>query len=176
MSDTGISLEATLPLQWESGPAFSPILRDQHRHANLSLLRALASIETVPQERDETPEAIRKHIDHIESKLDLLLTLVAKLSLDAIQLPPEHKIVLSQTQISWHPGELPHPEIGQAVQIRLFLSPRVPQPLILDGIVISIEAGEILATLQNLDEEMNEWLMRTIFRYHRRAVHARKQP
>lgn len=176
MSETGISLDATLPLSWMVESPLSSSTLEQRRHGNISLLKALAVIETATQERDETPEAVRKHLERVESKLDVLLMLVAKLALDATQLPADCDVMLSPAQIAWQTQEALLPTAGQTVTIKLFLSPRVPQPLVLQAIVREAGAGETHADLQEIDDELEEWLTRTIFRHHRRAVHARKQP
>jgi hypothetical protein len=176
MSDSVISLDASLPLAWEASGLLSSSASEQRNHANLSLLKALAAIDAATQERDEAPEAIRKHLERVESKLDVLLMLVAKLTLDNTQLPPECEVKLSPTHISWKPHPDSLPVEGRSVAIRLFLTTRIPQPLVLQAVVRNSGSDEICADLTGVDEELDEWITRTIFRYHRRAVHARKQP
>jgi hypothetical protein len=176
MSDSVISLDASLPLAWEDAGQVSQPALEQRSHANLSLLKALSAIDAATQERDEAPEAMRKHLERVESKLDVLLMLVAKLTLDNTQLPLDCEVKLSPTQISWKPHQSSLPSVGQTIAIRLFLTIRVPQPLVLQAVVRNSGSDEVRADLLGLDEELDEWITRTIFRYHRRAVHARKQP
>ncbi len=174
MSDTTVSLDASLPLAWEDAGQVSHAALEQRKLTNLSLLKALAAIDAAMQERDEVPEAMRKHLERVESKLDVLLMLVA-LTLNSTPLPPDCEIKLSPTQISWKPGR-DLPSVGQTIAIQLFLTPRIPQPLVLQAIVRNSGCDEVCADLLGMDEELDEWITRTIFRHHRRAVHARKQP
>lgn len=175
MSDTAISMDASLPLAWEDASQVSHTVLEQRNLANLGLLKALAAIDVAMQERDEAPETMRKHLERVESKLDVLLMLVAKLTLDNTQLPPDCEVKLSPAQISWKPNQN-LPGVGQTIAIRLFLTTRIPQPLVLQAVVRNSGSDEIRADLLGLDEELDEWITRTIFRHHRRAVHARKQP
>ena len=176
MNDTGISLDATLPLDWEEETSVITSILEQRRHGNLNLLKALAAVETATKESDDVPESMRKSLERVESKLDVLLMLVAQLTLDAAPLPSDREISLSQACISWKEPSSNTPLAGQTLKIRIFLSPRIPQPLVVRAIVRNSESGQISADLSGLDEELSEWLTRTIFRYHRRAVHASKQP
>lgn len=173
MNDIGISFDATLPLDWEVEVPVSSSILEQRRYGNISLLKALAAIEAAAQESDDIPVSMRKDMERIESKLDMLLMLVAKLAQDAMPLPPDHEVSLSQGKITWKESSSTLPSVGQMLKIRLFLSPRIPQPLVIQAVVGNSIPGEISANLVGLDDEMGEWLTRTIFRYHRRAVHAR---
>lgn len=173
MSDIGISFDATLPLDWEVETSVSASALEQRRYSNISLLKALAAIEAVTQESDDIPVSMRKDMERMESKLDMLLMLVARLAQDATPLPPDHEISLSQGQITWKESSPTLPGAGQALRIRLFLSPRIPQPLVLQVVVVGSMQGEIEADFTSVDDELGEWLTRTIFRYHRRAVHAK---
>ncbi len=176
MNDTGISLDANLPFDWEEENSVSSSMLEQRRHGNISLLKALAAIESAAQENEDVPESMRKGLERIESKLDMLLMLVARVAQETMSLPPDREVSLSQTHIHWTEPSPPRLQAGQMLKIRLFLSPRLPQPLVMQAIVGNHVSSRISADLVGLDEELGEWLTRTIFRYHRRAVHARKQP
>jgi hypothetical protein len=67
------------------------------------------------------------------------------------------------------------PEPGREIIIYLYLSPKLPQPLTLTAIVQSCVAegdtSRVQATFSHLNTELTDWLERTVFRYHRRAIH-----
>lgn len=176
----GISIEATLPLDWNSDPAFSPAAVEMRKHGNIALLQAFAAIDSISHEHEhDVPEAVRKSLDRIESKLDVVLMLLANLSRQSPTLPQDKPVSLHSDRISWLEN-MTTPQIGQPLLVRLFLNPRIPQPLFLQATVQEVNqqssAVQVIATLNETDEELNEWLTRTIFRYHRRALHARRQP
>lgn len=173
----GISFEATLPLEWATLPSLTLANSELQRQGNVALLRALSAIETVVPEHELHAEASQKALERIEAKLDIVFLLVARLAGAAALLPPEKKIILSAEQVIWQEsGNLP--AIGQTVQVSLTLNPRLPQPLLLPVSIKELrenESGaEVVATLQACGDELKEWLTRTIFRYHRRALQARK--
>lgn len=174
----GISLEATLPLEWLPLPQLTLANTELQRQGNVALLRALASIETTVPERELHAEATQMALERVEAKLDIVFLLIARLAGARALLPQEINVMLSSTQITWLDTEKT-PSIGQMVQIGLYLNPRLPQPLLLTASIKEVlekEGGkEVIATLQDTGAELEEWLTRTIFRYHRRALQARKQ-
>lgn len=176
----GISIEATFPLDWEAGSGHSAIAPEIRGHGNIALLQALAAIDSLAHDFEhDVPEIVRKSIDRLETKLDVLLMLVADLSRKSTSVPAERPVILSADCISWIENSLLL-QVGQSILIRLFLSPRIPQPLFLQATVREVtplpDSVQVTASLDEADEEMSEWLTRTIFRYHRRALHARRQP
>lgn len=181
MNEAGISIEAALPLDWQPESIPSPAIVELRKLGNIALLQALAAIESsVPHDLEhDLPEAVRRSLERIESKLDIVLMLVAGLARESAALPPEKAVSLYADRIEWQESAAP-PHREQSLLIRLFLSPRIPLPLLLHAVVKETSPGagttHVVASLNEPDEELNEWLTRTIFRYHRRALHARRQP
>ena len=66
------------------------------------------------------------------------------------------------------------PQTGQLILISLHLSPKLPQPLLLPAAVTQLESMEngsrVRAKFTHLNQEMEEWLERTLFRFHRRSI------
>jgi hypothetical protein len=177
----GISLEAVLPLAWTAEPQASNATRDLRRHGNLALLRGLAVIESATGEREhDLPEGVQKSLEHLESKLDLALLLLAELIHSRTALPPECRVTLYSDRIEWDAGDMPAPAVGEAILVSVYPSLRLPQPLQLPAVVTGVVSGpgstRVFARIEALDAELGEWLTRTIFRYHRRALQARRQP
>lgn len=178
MDETCISLDATLPLSWTLHQNPSSTWSEELLQSNISLLKALSAIEAAHEREQDIPDSTRKALERIESKLDVLLLLVAKLSSENSVPPTIRQVSLCRDHISWHESESQLPTIGSSVCIKVFLNPRIPQPLILHGNISSANPSGsdvlIRANFDVTDHEMLDWLDRTIFRYHRRAVHAQR--
>lgn len=174
----GIQFEATLSLSWSALAPMTLANSELQQQGNIALLRALSSIETAIPEPELHAETTQKTLERIEAKLDIVFLLLAQLAGNQVQLPREKKLALAATQITWaEPDKVP--ATGQEIQVEIYLNPRLPQALKLVALVIELHEKEgetlVTATLQNAGEELTEWLTRTIFRYHRRALQARKQ-
>lgn len=177
----GVSLQASFPLSWTPRPQAASAALDLQRHGNLALLRALAVIESAGPEREhDLPDGVQKSLEHLESKLDLVLLLVAELIHARATLPPEKKLALYSDRIEWEESGSMLPTVGEDVLVDIYPSLRLPQPLQFAAVVTSVDTGSgrtlVSARFESIDEELGEWLTRTIFRYHRRALQARRQP
>lgn len=174
--ETCISLDASLPLicSFHQNPSLN--WPEEVLQGNISLLKALSAIEAAHERDQDIPESTRKALERIESKLDVLMLLVAKMASENSVPPTMRHVSLCRDHISWHETGNATPAIGSSVCIKVFLSPRIPQPLILHGNTSStkpLDSGFLIrVNFEITDNEMLDWLDRTIFRYHRRAVHA----
>lgn len=166
---SGVHISANLPLQWQSRDTFSAEELADWMHGNVVVLQALDRLESVGKEGD--PEhRVDHHVARLEAKLDLTLTLVGELLRRQTPLPPSVAVVLGSETLAWQAhGDAPH---GTGV-VALYLSPRLPWPLTLPVEIIGAHAGTVRAKLTHLSEEAQDWLDRTLFRHHRREVHAR---
>jgi len=171
----GVFFHATLPLIWrtKSGPTDDEIT--VWMYDNVTLLRALATIEAFqPENEVDTATGTGKTLQHLEFKIGLTLNLIAKLLTQSIILPHAHPVFLSADGMEWICGE-PPPTQGEDILISTFISPKLPQPLVLPAKVAAVRKEEggtrIYATFTHLNEEARDWLSRTVFRYHRRAIH-----
>jgi len=175
----GITLEVVLPLSWAARQTTSQANVEMQRQSNVSLLRALTSIEAMAPERELEDEATQKALERMESKLDIVMLLMAKLAGATGLLPSEKPVALRADSISWLEHENT-PAIGESIMVSIFLNPRLPQPLLLSAQVRDLQnkdhGTQIEVTLEETGSELQEWLTRTIFRYHRRQVQARRQP
>jgi hypothetical protein len=170
---SAVCIESLLPLEWQPKSNLTQGNIELQKQGNLALLRALSSIEVTTPERDAHAEAIEKSIERVESKLDVLLLLVARMASGSIVLPAEKPVTLDTRHLAWdESGSLP--TVGSALLVNLYLNPRLPQPLQLVVKVESIAGTQVVAVLEPLGDDLEEWLTRTIFRYHRRALQARK--
>ncbi|MFM9913527.1 MAG: PilZ domain-containing protein [Methylophilaceae bacterium] len=175
----GIALEAVLPLSWAMRQIMSQANIEVQRQSNISLLRSLASIEAMAPERELEDEATQKALERMESKLDIVMLLLAKLAGASGLLPTEKPIALKVDSLTWLEHENA-PTVGQSVLVSVYLNPRLPQPLLLSAQVRDLQTKHdgthVEVTLEDTGDELQEWLTRTIFRYHRRQVQASRQP
>lgn len=171
----GITYQASLPLSWGEVPQPTLATLIASRHSNIALLRTLAALEASVPERDhELDTHAAKALERLETKLDIALNMLAQLAARDISMPATTPIVLGARQVEWH-GNTPQPAQGQYVAITLYLSPRLPQPLRLYSRIVVSENGRCLAKFLDQDAEFDEWMTRTLFRYHRRGLQARHQ-
>ena len=171
---SGITYQANLPLRWQYEAVPSDAALVQARHGNLAMLQALATLETAADKEHDADPAVAKAVDRLEAKLDIALSLLSRLVAQQIQLPPSTSVTLGVHEIQWR-GELEFPAVGSIIMLSLYLSPKLPEPLNLHARVTTSHAGLYGADFLDTDEELEEWITRTLFRYHRRALQARHQ-
>lgn len=180
---SAITYQAKLPLAWTAPAAPDSATLALWHHGNLALLHALATLEAAapPDSERESDHAYSKTLDRIEAKLDLSLTLLARLIGQQAILPPQRAVTLAAEGLSWSCPPDEAPADGSDVLIALYLSPRLPEPLHLWSRVACRTGADhdrsshCHAAFLDKEAEMEEWMTRTLFRYHRRALQARRQ-
>jgi hypothetical protein len=171
----GITYQASLPLSWRKEPAPSVSMLTAWRYSNISLLRGLATLEAAPMDRDhEADTHLAKALERLENKLDIALTMLAHVTMRNIEMPAPQPVSLGARNVGWL-SDQSLPASGDHVLISLYLSPRLPEPLQLHARIISSAGGRCVAALMDEDPEFEEWMTRTLFRYHRRGLQARHQ-
>lgn len=176
MTDTkhnGVSYTATLPLSWREASAITPGKIEHWQHANITLLHTLATVEAMPGDREKELGPAAKAYERLEAKVDVMLDMLGQLLAERTETPPEHPLTLRANGLEWLDTNAP--ETGIEVVVSLYLSPKLPQPLTLTASVQScVQEGDstrVQSAFTHLNAELTEWLERTVFRYHRRAVH-----
>lgn len=171
----GITYQASLPLTWRSEPAPSSSMQASWRYSNISLLRGLATLEAAAIDRDHEADSHQaKALERLENKLDIALNMLAHLTMRNVDMPAPLPVTLSARSVEWL-SDLPLPAGGEHVLLSLYLSPRLPEALQLYARVIFSAEGRCVVTLLDADPEFEEWIARTLFRYHRRGLQARHQ-
>ncbi len=170
MQPNGVNLSGEFPLAWQARESFAGAELADWMRGNVVLLQAMATFDTLANygEREHRTD---HHLAHVEAKLDLALTLIGELLRRQTQLPPALPVVLTATSLAWRSPQTPAPHAKGVVT--LYLSPHLPWPLMLPVEVSASHDGETRARIVHLSEEAQDWLDRTLFRHHRRAVHAR---
>lgn len=172
----GVSHVANLPLSWSPLDAVPDEEVSRWMHDALAVLRALAILETPISEQDKdlgSPSG--KAVERLEIKLDLALTLLMQLTRQDRSLPPRHRVTLRADSVEWATGSLPEP--GQHILLTLYLNASLPIALVLPAQIIPArvvpaygQETSVRAVFSPLDEEVDDWLSRTLFRYHRRQI------
>ncbi len=169
----GVSYTTTLPLSWRDAGSIAPSKIEHWQHTNLALLHALATIESIPGDRENELGPAAKAYERLEAKVDVMLDMLGRLLAERIEIPPEHALTLRADGLEWLDRSAP--AAGSEVVISLYLSPKLPQPLSLTASVQSCtqedDATRVHCVFTHLNAELTDWLERTVFRYHRRAVH-----
>jgi len=170
MNETGLSLHAHLPLTWQETHTFPPPLVTEWMHGNLVCLQALAALESHDKEFD-TSAPSEHAAGRLEAKVDLLLQLVGELMRKQQPVLPSVEVELGANEIVWNTAT--PLAIGSEGVLTLYLSPRLHWPLTLPVQITRTQDNKTHGKLIHLSAEVQEWLARTLFRYHRRALHAR---
>ncbi|MGE5027992.1 MAG: PilZ domain-containing protein [Betaproteobacteria bacterium] len=171
----GVFFPATLPMSWHAEPTASADSIAVWMYGNITLLRALATIEALQPEKDnETIPGMGSVLERLEFKVDLTLNLIAKLLNSNTALPSSYPLFMSAEGVEWICRENA-PAQGENILISAFISPKLPQPLVLPAKIAAVrqekDGTRVYATFTHLSEEAQDWLSRTVFRYHRRAIH-----
>lgn len=171
----GITYHASLPLSWRAEPAPSTAMITSWRYSNISLLRGLATLEAVGAEREHDADTpLAKTLERLESKLDIALAMLARSTMRDVDMPAPLPVTLGARSVEWL-SDAPLPAYGEHALVSLYLSPRLPEPLRL-YVRITISGGSrCVGVLLDEDTEFDEWMARTLFRYHRRGLQARHQ-
>ncbi len=173
----GLSYEDTLPLRWTVVSAPADASYPRLEEANAEFLRTMSALEEHALETaDENPE-LAHEIQRLESKVNLLLGMVSRLLTQQQPLPAPLPVRLNAGGIEWVSPLAP--AVGDHVQIELYLRQDYPLPLLLAGrvgAVASVPAGRRTEVVfEALGDTVQDWLEKTIFRYHRRLVaHSRR--
>jgi hypothetical protein len=173
-SKDGVLYPATIPLSWHKEPELFVEDLAVWMYGNVTLLRALATIEALQPEKEiDQGSGMGKALERLEFKIDLALNLVAKLLTQNTTLPPACNVLMSSVGLEWACKKTPVE--GEEILIHAYISPKLPQPLILPARVTAVrpegDGARVYATFTHLSEEVQDWLSRTVFRYHRRSIH-----
>lgn len=162
--NTAISITMHIPLGWRSGKADGG--------AGILTLRVLELMEAAPLRYDEEGSEETLRWQALEARVDLCLQMLAQLLARDSALPAEQEVQLSGTGAHWRSEQANM--VGEHGSLALYLSPQVPQALLLPARITAcqqVEQGWLTSVqFERLDPELQDWLDKTIFRHHRRQI------
>ncbi|WP_312262669.1 PilZ domain-containing protein [Candidatus Igneacidithiobacillus taiwanensis] len=168
MLQAGVVLGAHLPVEMRSWSGekeeFSALMRN-----NLVLLRALSTWEEEALIADEGERSGQRHL---QTKIDLLLTLLSADILARSTLPPRNFCELRTDALQVHSAA--DPAFAGYPCAALYLQTHLALPLLLPGQEVEVIASGDRAPSWilrfTLSAGVQEMLDRLIFRHHRRAI------
>ena len=172
MTDPGKLLlyRASLPFEWQPGPASAADLRALHAD-NLEVLHAILVISQPPREPFATENEIQQELYRIESKIHVLATLIGQL-LQA-HVPPATTVVLGHELVAWQ-ADGPSPGAGEQGVVKVHLSSLYIRPVVLPVTVTGAGEGELagltVARMEPLPETVADAWDRLLFTLHRRQI------
>lgn len=177
--ERGVSYDATLYLGWRSrtgSPESSTFLESDRDER---LLRALLLFQEFHREGAEEAGERSTELVRIEAKLDLLFDLVCQLLGGDADSTESCPVTLWMTGVSWITTSENPPSVGDPLWLSLFLDPDIPQPLRLPVRVTGVQREEasgcrIEATIETLEDSLDDLWGRFIFRQHRRMIARQK--
>ena len=179
--NTGLVYEDQLPLHWQAVAAPLDAAHWAPLHeANEDVLRSLSMLEEHPQEIVEELPAVAHEFRRLDFKLNLLLDMVGLLVARDLALPARVPLRLTAQGLEWSTAQ--PPPVHSLVQLQLYLSSKLPRPLVLLGRIQSHTpaadgSSRVVAVFEDLSELEADWLEKIIFVHHRRQVaHARRTP
>jgi hypothetical protein len=156
----GVHFSAHLPLAWHG-------VLQQSAFEATRYLAVLAEFESTSDERNHAQDALH-------AKLDLMLLWTAKNA--SHNLPAPKDVMIGLETIAWHDvAALP---LGAHGALAISLSHILPFSLQLPAEIISCtlmdQTYTVTARLLLKEETLRDWFERTVFRTHRRIVHAER--
>ena len=190
----GLIHEADFPLSWQvisNKPSVHECLKIHE--SNRQILQLLLKDGAV-QEQDAIPDPVAREMNRLDSKLDLLITLVGTLLSRDVGLPENRKVwlgsegfqVLLDSNVEDDAAKAGLPVVpsteydpvssdsGNLIKVSMFLDPQFPQSLSFfaraDVVQQAGTGSFIVATFQYKDQDVQELLEKFIFQQHRRLT------
>ena len=170
----GVSLYERLPLQWTSAELGDAAELDHCNHEAARALQALAVFEEAPREPVTDTAHASQDILHLQTKVDVLLSLVSRLIADQSGAPARHSIVLRAAGCEWSGPAGAGLKPGDTGYISIYANPMLPMPMRLPGRIVSTtdRAGArwLITRFEHMSPAVNSGLAKLVFRRHRRQI------
>lgn len=190
----GLIHEADTPFSWQVIPTIPAAYECLKFHESNRQILQLLLKEGAVQELDTIPDPITREMNRLDSKLDLLITMVGALLSKETEIPAIRKVRMGSNglQVLLDPSsdedamlaELPVipfteyvPESSTndcLIKVNLYLDAHFPQPLTFFAKVEIVEytgaSSLMMATFLNKDQEVQDLLEKFIFQQHRRDI------
>lgn len=168
--ERALAIEDRVPLFWTPIPELPRGHRLMLENAgNEALMFACDGLEEPHREYDDSDDVLDA-LRRMESKIDLLLKIVAEWLPRPDGIPPECDIRLNAYGLQWNDDQVP--EVGSLIRVNLFLCPTLPKCLKLYGRVLRVEAlgSAPLIVFEGMSPTCRDALQRLVFSRHRREI------
>lgn len=170
----GLALHDHLPLAWEPSPLSDPGEIERCNFETARALQALALFEEAPRDPGPDCSAGGEGLQHLEAKVDVLLSLVTRLLGERHGYPARHNTVLRADSLEWTGPAVDLVANGESGIVVLYPNAAAPLPFRLPGQVVgSIERSGArwrLIRFEGLAPSVRLGLEKLVFRRHRRQV------
>ena len=171
----GITYTDTLPIAWEQLaelPSEGELQRYYRNNEELlqNLLFRDDALSHDSEKEDE--DSALEHFKRLESRLDLLTSLVSEMLSQNGQLPPRHTVTLSGQGLSVQTDQTDLTAENRAplLKISLYLDPHFPRPLTLFGQSSEVQPEIFIVRFKPVEGRLQDLLDKYLFRQHRRAI------
>lgn len=170
----GLALHDHLPLAWEPSPLSDPGEVERSNFETARALQALALFEEAPRDPGLDSSASGQELQHLEAKVDVLLSLVTRLLGERHGYPARHSTILRADGLEWSGPLSEQVRNGDSGILLLYPNVAAPLPFRLPGRVVgSVERAGTrwrLLRFENLTPAVRLGLEKLVFRRHRRQV------
>jgi hypothetical protein len=170
----GLALHDHLPLAWEPSTLLDPGEIERSNFETARALQALALFEEAPRDPGPDSSASGQELQHLEAKVDVLLSLVTRLLGERHGYPARHNTILRADGLEWSGALSDQVRNGDSGIVVLYPNVAAPLPFRLPGhIVGSAERAGArwrLLRFENLTPAVRLGLEKLVFRRHRRQV------
>lgn len=166
-TELGLSFKAQLPLKWRN----IEDIDNYHAPSNHRFMAILPALEE-PDAHVADGNPPNADYARLETKLDLILELLGEVFQQKKPMPANVPFQLSARGIVWLSDAAP--AVNSNIELQLYLSTQLFVPLYLSAQVVHVEdvgsTQRIQASFLPMEEALQEWLEKYIFRQHRREV------
>lgn len=170
----GVALHEHLRLQWQPASLDNVIELDHVNQETARVLQAMAVFEEAPREFSSETAQPGHEWQHLEAKIDVLLSLTGMLIAERQAEAPAHPIVLRAHSAEWTGPAGTGLERGDTGFLQLYASPLLPLPLRLASRVVGTAERNgvrwLLTRFEHLAPAVETGMEKLIFRRHRRQV------
>jgi hypothetical protein len=170
----GVSLYERLSLQWTPAELGDAAELDHANHEAARALQALAVFEEMPRESAVDATHANQDILHLQTKVDVLLSLVGRLLATQTGAPAPHSIVLRAAGCEWSGPAAANLKPGDSGYISIYAHPTLPLALRLPARIVSTaeRAGArwVITRFEHLVPAVSSGLAKLVFRRHRRQI------
>ena len=170
----GVALHEHLRLDWRSGSLDNIIELDHLNQETARVLQTMAVFEEAPKEFSSEANQPGHELQHLEAKIDVLLSLVGLLIAERRADLPEHSIVLRARSAEWTGPAGTGLDKGETGFLHLYVSPLLPLPLRLAARIVGTAERNgvrwLLTRFEHLSPAVETGMEKLIFRRHRRQI------